>query len=267
MAAFVDQTGKTVFLPGIPKRIISLVPSQTELLAALGLDEEVVGITKFCIHPSAWFHSKKRIGGTKQLHYEDIHQLQPDLIIANKEENIKEQVEYLAGSYPVWVSDVETLEDAYDMITGIGDITEKKIQAAALVAGIKTAFGSLIHAQPPQRMAYLIWKAPYMTVGHDTFIHSMLAAAGYENVFAARKRYPAITIEELRSAACDLVFLSSEPFPFGQKHIDELAPLLPETRIILVDGEMFSWYGSRLLHAPDYFRWLSGAISSEGSDR
>src|ERR1700741_3198050 len=108
---FIDQTGRKISIPQIPQRIISLVPSQTELLFDLGLDKEVVGITKFCVHPPEWFQTKTRVGGTKQLKIDLIKQLQPDLIIANKEENVKEQIEELEKHFPVWISDVNNLED------------------------------------------------------------------------------------------------------------------------------------------------------------
>lgn len=260
MTAFADQTGRTVFLLSPPQRIISLVPSQTELLADLGLQEEVIGITKFCIHPGEWFRSKKRIGGTKLLNMELIHQLQPDLILANKEENVKEHVEELAAHFPVWVSDLHTLEGAYDMIREIGSITWKTAAAAKIIARIKAGFAALPAPAYKPKAAYLIWKSPYMTVGGDTFIHSMLDMAGYENVFADSTRYPVITINDLQSSACEYLFLSSEPYPFSQKHIDELQPLLPDTKILLVDGEMFSWYGSRLMYAPEYFKLLASSI-------
>ncbi|MBN8879922.1 MAG: ABC transporter substrate-binding protein [Sphingobacteriales bacterium] len=260
MTAFADQTGRTVFLLSPLQRIISLVPSQTELLADLGLQEEVIGITKFCIHPSEWFRNKKRIGGTKLLNMELIHQLQPDLILANKEENVKEQVEELAAHFPVWTSDIHTLEGAYDMIREIGSITGKSDAAARIIAQVKAGFAALPVPPRKPKAAYLIWKSPYMTVGNDTFIHSMLDMAGYENVFANSSRYPVITIEELQASACEYLFLSSEPYPFSQKHIDELQPFLPDTKILLVDGEMFSWYGSRLIHAPAYFKSLTSSI-------
>lgn len=260
MTAFTDQTGRTVFLLSLPHRIISLVPSQTELLADLGLQEEVIGITKFCIHPSEWFRNKKRIGGTKLLNMDLIHQLQPDLILANKEENVKEQVEELAAHFPVWISDMHTLEGAYDMIREIGSITGKSAAAARIIAQVKAGFAALPVPPRKPKAAYLIWKSPYMTVGNDTFIHSMLDMAGYENAFANSSRYPVITIEELQASACEYLFLSSEPYPFSQKHIDELQPFLPDTKILLVDGEMFSWYGSRLIHAPAYFKSLASSI-------
>lgn len=260
MFSFTDQTGRSIFLTSTPQRIVSLVPSQTELLFDLGLNEEVVGITKFCIHPADWFYSKTRVGGTKKINLSTIHQLEPDLIIANKEENVKEQVEELAKFYPVWVSDVNNLEDAYEMIGQVGLITGKVNEAKEISTTIKTNFSQLptIHNTLPT--AYLIWNDPYMTAGGDTFINSMLEASGFNNIFSDKSRYPETTIEELRIANCQFLLLSSEPFPFKQKHIDQLQPHLPGTKIMLVDGEMFSWYGSRLQYAPAYFRELQKAI-------
>jgi ABC-type Fe3+-hydroxamate transport system substrate-binding protein len=257
MLSFTDQTGHTIRLARKPQRIISLVPSQTELLFDLGLNEEVVGITKFCVHPQQWFHNKTKIGGTKHVKMDVIHQLQPDLIIANKEENVKEQIEELSARYPVWISDVCNLEDACDMIIQVGAMTGKERSALLLVTKIKTKFSQPTTHGPAIKTAYLIWQEPYMTVGGDTFIHSMMEAAGFKNVFADKKRYPEITLDDLRIAHCQVVLLSSEPFPFRQKHLQQLQSLLPEMKVILVDGEMFSWYGSRLAEAPAYFAKLN----------
>ena len=271
MPLFVNQLNRTIELNSAPRKIISVVPSQTELLFDLGLNEEVIGITKFCVHPQQWFKTKTRVGGTKNLHFEKIKELQPDLIIANKEENVKEQIETLAIDFPVWISDVNNLQDALQMMTAIGEIIGKQNEAIKLITQIKTNFASLTNKQiskenfhskqrqtqnPKLKTAYLIWKDPYMTVGGDTFINDMLNYAGFKNIFSQLSRYPQITIEQLRSANCQLLILSSEPYPFKQKHIDELKDQLPNTKIILADGEMFSWYGSRLLKAPTYFKQL-----------
>jgi len=263
MSSFVDQTGRTIQLDKIPQRIVSLVPSQTELLYDLGLGREVVGITRFCIHPKEWFNTKNRVGGTKQLNLEAIHTLKPDLIIANKEENVKEQVEELAKKYPVWVSDVNDLPGAYDMIKQVGLLTGTMNKADELINLIKENFSRLSTPDSELRAIYLIWQKPYMTAGSDTFIHSMLKMAGFENILADKTRYPELTIRELQSLDPELILLSSEPFPFKQKHIDELQPFFPNTRIVLVDGEMFSWYGSRLRYAPDYFKNLRNEIYSK----
>jgi ABC-type Fe3+-hydroxamate transport system substrate-binding protein len=246
-----------------PKRIVSLVPSQTELLYDLGLDAEVVGITKFCIHPNEWFRSKTRIGGTKNINIEKIKSLNPDLILANKEENVKEQIEALENIAPVWVTDVNNLDDALEMIEMIGTLTSKKLKAESLMQEIKLRFHQLQTCLPDRQAinyqlntCYLIWKDPYITVGGDTFINDMLNRCGLKNIFEATNRYPETSIQKLASMNCDVVLLSSEPYPFKEKHIEEIKSQLPNTKIVLVDGEMFSWYGSRLLHAPPYFNSL-----------
>lgn len=262
MPYYLDQLNRTVTIPATPKRIISLVPSQTELLYDLGLEEEVIGITKFCIHPEKWFRNKIRIGGTKTINMDKIRELNPDLIIANKEENVKEQIEALSQEFPVWISDINNLTEALDMIKQIGLITNRKEQAEDLSKSIEQAFLNLKSQTPNLKLntCYLIWKDPYMTVGGDTFIHHILTQAGFENLFASSKRYPEITISELQTLNCELLLLSSEPYPFQQKHIDELQAQLTQTKILLVDGEAFSWYGSRLLHTPAYLNQLQTQI-------
>lgn len=261
MPVYYDQLDRAVDLPNIPRRIISLVPSQTELLHSLGLEEEVIGITKFCVHPESWFRSKKRVGGTKSINMELVHQLAPDLIIANKEENVQDQVAELGKHFPVWVSDIHDLPSALDMMHKIGSITGKAGQANSLIEKIKEDFSRLASFKP-LHTCYLIWRKPYMTIGADTFIHDMLTRCGLVNVFQHFNRYPEINLEQLQDVDpgapgyCELVMLSSEPYPFSSKHIEEIRHQLPVANIILVDGEMFSWYGSRLLHAPKYFSGL-----------
>ncbi|HVI44945.1 MAG TPA: helical backbone metal receptor [Chitinophaga sp.] len=253
---FTDQLQRTITLAKLPGKIVSLVPSQTELLYALGLDAEVVGITKFCVHPESWFRSKTRVGGTKHVHIDIVQQLSPDLIIANKEENTAADVDALAAHFPVWVSDIKCLQDACDMINGVGAVTGRAVEAAALVEKIQQGFAQLSCAATPIPTAYFIWRDPWMAAGGDTFIHEMLYRCGFENVFEHLTRYPSITPEQLAASGSRLVLLSSEPYPFKEKHIAEIRAYLPEAQVLLVDGEMFSWYGSRLLEAPAYFREL-----------
>jgi ABC-type Fe3+-hydroxamate transport system substrate-binding protein len=261
MPLFTDQTGHTFELAHTPQRIISLVPSITELLAYLGLHNEVIGITKFCIYPDEWFRTKTHIGGTKQVKIDLVHQLQPHLIIANKEENVKDQIDELAKYYPVYISDVNTLEDTYEMIEHIGSMTGTLVKATELIKEIKSGFDTLkLNLYHTYKTAYLIWRDPYMTVGRDTFIHSIMELAGFKNVFAGSLRYPEVTVNDLKTAGCELLLLSSEPFPFRQKHIDELQPQLPGVRIELVKGEMFSWYGVRPRYAPGYLFRLNREI-------
>jgi ABC-type Fe3+-hydroxamate transport system substrate-binding protein len=239
-----------------PYRIVSLVPSQTELLYDLALEKEVIGITKFCIHPELWHRNKTRIGGTKNIHPEIIRGLQPTLILANKEENVKEQVEPLRELCPVYVSDISDLSGALEMIRHVGELTGRETRAAALIATIQNGFDRLGGNNAPIPCAYFIWKDPWMVAGGDTFINDMLERAGFVNVFRDRLRYPIIDRDILAASGCRQILLSSEPYPFQEKHIREFRAFLPGVRVCLVDGEMFSWYGSRLQYAPAYFQDL-----------
>lgn len=251
---FTDQLGQSVTINYPPKRIISLVPSQTELLFDLGLDKEIIGLTKFCIHPIEKFAERTKIGGTKKLDIEKIRSLQPDLIIGNKEENRQEQIEALM-EFPVWMSDIYTLDDAKETITQIGELVDRQPEAAYLNHLITSGFNDLqaLAAQNGlnKKVAYLIWREPFMAAGKDTFIDDILMLNGLSNAVEI-SRYPELTLPELASIKPDLVFLSSEPYPFKQKHLEEIAAFLPDAKIMLVDGEMFSWYGSRLVKAVQY---------------
>jgi ABC-type Fe3+-hydroxamate transport system substrate-binding protein len=237
-----------------PKRIISLVPSQTSLLHALGLGERVIGITKFCTEPNSWRLDKSIVGGTKNPTIDKIKNLRPDLIIANREENRKEDVEKMAEEFPVWVTDVNDLPSALNMIQDLGELTGHKTEATDLVKKIAAGFEQLSHKVSQRKLpaAYLIWKDPWMSIGGDTFIHDMMHRAGLENLFGDLNRYPVIDINLLREKKCPLLLLSSEPYPFSKKHLSELSKLLPHCRIELVDGMKFSWYGDQLLHTPEY---------------
>lgn len=250
-----DQMQRTIEIPDQPQRIISLVPSQTELLYDLGLGQRVIGITKFCIHPETWFRTKTRIGGTKKLDLEKIRHLKPDLIIGNKEENTKHDIAVLEKEFPVWMSDIRDLSGALEMIGSIADITGTKPAADPIRERIEEEFNSLLPLDPPKTVAYFIWRKPFMVAGHETFINDMLQRCGLINVFDdSDARYPEISDQDLEEAAPELILLSSEPYPFKKEHIDELRSICPGTPVELVNGEYFSWYGSRLLHATEYFK-------------
>ncbi|MEO7119711.1 MAG: helical backbone metal receptor [Ginsengibacter sp.] len=249
-------TSTDLIFPKTYSRIISLVPSQTELLADLGLEKEILAITKFCVHPESWFATKKRIGGTKNVNMELIKEMNPDLIIANKEENVKEQIEALKKNFDVFVTDVDNFIGSLEMIINVGNLTGKADAASQLANDIEIKFKKLaekITPEPKIKTAYLIWRKPYMTVGGDTFINDMMCRCGLENIYADRMRYPEINLEELITEKCELIILSSEPYPFNEKHIKEIQSTVPGVKVVLADGEMFSWYGSRLLKVADYF--------------
>ncbi len=253
---FTDHLGNSINISFPPQRIVSLVPSQTELLYDLGLDESIVGITKFCIHPEKWFKSKTKIGGTKKLNLDAIKQLNPDLIIGNKEENTKEEIHELQKFFPVWMSDIHNLEEANQTILDIGKLTNRLPEASYLVDLITSGFRDIEALGPGsvhynKRVIYLIWNNPYMAAGPQTFIDDLLNKFGLRNAIDIL-RYPELRKEDLTQINPDYIFLSSEPYPFKDKHIEELKSVVPNATILLVDGEMFSWYGSRLVKSVQY---------------
>jgi ABC-type Fe3+-hydroxamate transport system substrate-binding protein len=258
---FTDQLNRTISIEDYPQRIVSLVPSQTEFLSDAGLDDRIAGITKFCIHPEKIFRSKPRVGGTKKLDFEKIRQISPDLIIGNKEENDQHQIRQLMERYPVWMSDVRTLDHAFDMMERIGTICGVAVEAEKITDGIKKEFKRLPDPAAKIKACYLIWNDPYMTINSDTFIHAMMEKAGLENVFAHMPgRYPEISMSDLQQKNPSVILLSSEPFPFNERHRELLSGLLPLSKVILCDGELFSWYGSRLKLAPAYLMELISSI-------
>lgn len=249
---YTDQMQSIILLDLVPKRIISLVPSQTEYLYDLGLEEEVVGITKFCIHPASWRKTKTIIGGTKNVSIDKVRALNPDLIIGNKEENTQEDIEQLQSIAPVWMSDINNLDDALKMMLEIGEVLKKKEKANAIVNKLRKQFLEFENQQFRNRgsVLYLIWDKPIIGVASTTFIDDILKRAGFSNVLANQDRYPQLEIlDELNP---NYVFLSSEPYPFQEKHIRIFQQFFPNSKIKLVDGELFSWYGSRLLKSVCY---------------
>ena len=251
----VDQMGREVRFHYPPLRIVSLVPSQTELLFDLGLCKQLEGVTKFCVHPHDARH-RRVIGGTKNFNFTEIRAAQPDLIIGNKEENYQEGIAKLEKHYPVWMSDVADLPGALDMIRNIGTITGKQHLAEQLAASIDGSFTALPTLGSLEPVAYFIWRKPYMVAAGGTFIDDMLRRAGFANVFGGLGRYPEVSTEQLQTAAPARIFLSSEPYPFAEKHLAEFQAICPGARVQVVDGELFSWYGSRLLQSAPYFQQL-----------
>ncbi|PWS31207.1 helical backbone metal receptor [Pedobacter paludis] len=254
--SFTDQMGREITINYPPKRIVSIVPSQTELLFDLGLDQEIIGLTKFCIHPIEKFAERTKVGGTKKLNIDLINDLKPDLIIGNKEENTQSDIEDLAEYFPVWMSDIFTLDDAMKTISQIGVLVDRAPEASYLNHLISAGFNDLktlaLQHNIDKKVAYLIWRKPFMAAGKNTFIDDILLNNGMTNV-VLQSRYPEITLAELKDTDCNLILLSSEPYPFSEKHISEIQAAIPNVKVMLVDGEMFSWYGSRLVKAVQYF--------------
>lgn len=251
------------------QRIISLVPSITLLLFDLGLENNIVGRTKFCIHPKEKVNQIPIVGGTKNIDIQKVKLLQPTIIFANKEENEKEPIETLQKDFKVVLTDVKNIEENYKMITKVGKLTNTEIKANEIITTTKLNFYNLTDSilkfsNFQINTLYLIWRKPYMTIGKDTFIHSMLEQLGLKNMFAHQTRYPIIqNLQTSYFSKCQLVLLSSEPYLFTQKHIAEIQEQLPNAKIILVDGEYFSWYGSKIMHAPAYFNTLIKTIHEQ----
>ena len=255
MIEIIDQMNRTIRLEQPPKRIVSLVPSQTELLYFLDCDEQVVGITKFCIHPNHWFRNKARVGGTKNVNFDKLTELKLDLIIANKEDNAKEDIDQLKRDHNVYMSDIFNVEDACNMIIDVGKLVGQEMKAKELALKVEVDFKNLPRLSGT--VLYFIWSKPYMVVGPNTFIGHIIQRLGLTNLISNQEvRYQEITAEEITNLNPDHIFLSSEPFPFKTEHQKEFAKIT-NGKTHLVDGELFSWYGSRMLKMKPYFEKLS----------
>jgi ABC-type Fe3+-hydroxamate transport system substrate-binding protein len=259
---FTDPLGYSFELTAPARWVVSLVPSQTELLFYLGAGPQVVGRTKFCVHPAPAVRAVPVVGGTKNANVPRILAQQPDLVLANQEENLRETVEALRPHVPVWTSRIDHLAQALAMIGTVGQLVGQAPVATQLVAELAEAFAAL-RPGPARRVLYLIWREPYMAAGPGTFIGDLLARAGWQNVLPlAAGRYPEVPPAQWAALAPDLVLLSSEPYPFKTKHLAEVSALCPSALGQLVDGELFSWYGSRLRHTPAYLQQLVARLAS-----
>lgn len=256
---FVDQLNRTLKFNSVPSRIVSLVPSQTELLVDLGLRKHIVGITKFCIHPVNLRKEKMVVGGTKNVKFSKVKSLNPDIIICNKEENTQEMVIELEKIAPVWISDVNSISESLTMIEELGKIFEVSDKASEIVSKILSeldAFQDFVKNKSKRKVLYIIWKDPYMAAGRDTFINKLLSLNKFDNLIQEpTSRYPEVKKNIFKEA--DLVLLSTEPYPFKEEHVLKLQEEIgSQVEVSLVDGEYFSWYGSRLANAFKYFKTL-----------
>ena len=230
------------------QKIISLVPSLTELVIDLGLEDHLVGRTRFCVNPQEVVEEIPIVGGTKNPRLNKIREISPDYIIANKEENRPEHVTELMDDFEVNVTEIATIEDALITIHEFGQVFDREKAANQLITDIQNR----LEERPDEselRTAYMIWKDPWMTVGHDTYIHDVMQHWNLTNVFGDKTRYPEFNLNELKKYNPDLVLLSSEPYPFKEKHIAQVEEVCPAARVLLVEGEWFSWYGSHMKHA------------------
>ena len=265
-----DASGFTLALPRPPRRIVSLIPSITETLCHLGLADALVGITAYCLEPRALVRGKTRIGGEKDPDLAAIRALQPDLVVANIEENVREHVETLRGwGIPVWVTYPRTVAQGLAMIRELGELTDTAARAAAILADLEPLHARVratTARRRPVPIFYPIWRTPWMTVNADTYIHDLLAVCGAANVFGDRPaRYPTVTLDEVAARRPEVIVLPDEPFRFRRAHLQDFAPYadVPAVRagrIHLVDGKPFSWHGPRVGEALLTLPALFGAI-------
>jgi len=265
-----DATGSALALPRPPRRIVSLIPSITETLCHLGLADALVGITAYCVEPRAVVRGKTRIGGEKDPDLAAIRALQPDLVVANVEENVREHVETLRGwDIPVWVTYPRTVAQSLVMIRELGAITDTTARAEAILADLEPLYARVqatTARRRPVPVFYPIWRAPWMTINADTYVHDLLAVCGAVNVFGDRPaRYPTVTLDEVAARRPEVIVLPDEPFRFRRTHIQDFAPYadVPAVRagrIHLVDGKPFSWHGPRLGEALLTIPALFGAM-------
>ena len=255
----VDASGQALTLSVPPRRIVSLIPSTTELLCDLGLADALVGVTVYCSEPRDIVRTRTKVGGEKDPDLAAIRALAPDLVIANVEENVREDVETLRGwGLPVWVTYPRTVAEALAMIRDLGEVTGTQARAQAMLAELQPLYESVSAqsaARPPVDVFYAIWRNPYMTVNRDTYISDLLRVCGARNVFADRaERYPSLTLDEVASRRPQVIVLPDEPFRFRRAHVEDFAgypevPAVRDGRIHLVNGKPFSWHGARVAQA------------------
>jgi hypothetical protein len=247
-------------------RIVSLVPSITELLFDLGLGAEVVGRTAWCIHPRAALAVPK-VGGTKDVDLERVRALSPTHVIVNVDENRRETYEALREFVPnVLITHPLAPRDNLELYRRIGETFDRQAEADALCARFETAWAALRAAPDPPdtNVLLLIWQEPWMTVSRDTYVSRTLATIGWQTLpLESAARYPVVEGTAAWLEAVDLVLLSSEPFPFRERHVAAAATLAPGRPVQLIDGEMISWYGTRAIHGLAYLAaqrdaWAAG---------
>ncbi len=248
--SFEDQLKRKIVLSSAPQRIVSLVPSQSELLCFLGLEEQIVGVTAYCVEPPGLLENKTVVGGTKNFDIQKILALDPDLVIANKEENPPGLVEALAAEVPVWVSDVNSLHTAREMILGIGALCRRSEAALQLVQQIDHDWAQLPRLARPLRFLFVIWKDPYMVASRDTYISQLLKSAGFENACQdTNGRYPTMDETAIAKSDAEVVFLTSEPYCFSTAELFYLSDKYDKKEYRIVNGQNFSWYGSRIIQS------------------
>ncbi len=261
-----DSLNRKINLSKTPQRIISLVPSLTELLHDMGMERQIVGVTKYCVHPNHYQVKKTIVGGTKKVKNKVIKDLDPDFILCSKEENTQEIVMELEKIAPVYVTDVNSLDTALQLIKDLGILFDRRTQSEHIINKINFQlqdFQNFIKDTHSRKVAYFIWAKPWMVAGSATFINDMLRICKFANAYANQERYPEINIKKMRIIAKPkLLLFSSEPHHFTDEEVFEVLRRNRKTLTIYVDGQYFSWYGSRLIKAFDHFKEVHKKIAA-----
>ena len=266
MKTIKDQIGREIVIKHTPKRIVSLVPSQTELLCDLALENELVGVTKFCVHPFHLKSTKTIVGGTKKVDFDKIRALNPDFIVGNKEENTYALLPELEKIAPTYYSDVKSIQDCLNLIFELGMVLGRRTESSNLIDKLHfklNDFNEFIKTKEPKKVAYFIWANPWMVAGNSTFINELLQLNKFTNIYGDLDSYPKVELNRIRHEGDpEVVFLSSEPYKFNDAHAFEIGTYANRSTTVFVNGEFFSWYGSRLLKAFDYFKQLHKRLES-----
>jgi ABC-type Fe3+-hydroxamate transport system substrate-binding protein len=287
---FVDALGRVVHIPYTPQRLVSLVPSMTEVLCSFARGQQVLGITDYCTEPAAAVATKTRVGGTKNPDIATILALHPDLVFAVAEENRRQDVEQLAAAgVPVYVFAPRTVRDGIDLLWRVADLVDCRTEVSAQIQLIEQEYAetvALVARRQRVRVFCPIWKDPYMTINADTYVHDVIHVCGGDNIFAHRqrrfplaadlgqqpeataeryaeqdRRYPRITLEEMAALRPEVILLPDEPYAFSQADSADFmrfpeVPAVRDRRILLIDGKMVSWYGPRIGHSLRTLRTL-----------
>lgn len=248
-------------------RIVSLVPSITELLFDLGLESQIVGRTTFCVHPTGRVDKVKRVGGTKKVKLDTLRGLYPTHVIVNIDENTRALVDEIAHFVPhIIVTHPIEPRDNLNLFRLLGGIFDRAQTARRLCRDFELAYNILVDSArhlPTRRVLYLIWKSPWMTVSKPTYISRMLSLVHWETVaHVPETRYPEVTFSDDLFATTDIMLFSSEPYPFKQKHVEAFRHMFPAVNrtLSLIDGEMISWYGSRAIPGLKYLSAFAPAL-------
>jgi ABC-type Fe3+-hydroxamate transport system substrate-binding protein len=247
-----------------PLSVVCLVPSLTETLCDLGHEASLVGITTFCVFPPKLRGQKVSVGGTKKVNMSKLKKLQPDLIIANQEENTQEMVKDLSEFVTVWVTNIATISDCFEVIESMGTLFNKRTEAQQWIHKIQYNRSNYLmrFSGNHLKVIYFIWAKPYMAAASGTFIHFMLNDIGFVNTLSNQSRYPVLDPTDIEKLDPDLVLLSSEPYEFTDEEAFEIGRYTHHAKTVFVDGTYFSWYGTRLAKSYDYFEQLMTRVSN-----